>query len=216
MTSPVRAAGTRLGNGRSIAGRVGRAGRARARMRRSPYWHRSTLRLRSRSRSRDPLWTGPRGHSRRAWRSSCRARRLLFAPDRTIAPRCVGRRSRGGDEEAMSPAGRVPARGRSLMVARLVTSDRDLRCGPFARPGVRSLVRGRRPECPRFAASRLAGTMPGVAGNGNERYVPGLPRRWSGAPAHHPQDVRTGLQIHRGARRQSGLRVGGCLSRPPS
>lgn len=34
------------------------------------------------------------------------------------------------------------------MVARLVTIERDLRRGPFARPGVRSTVRGRRPEWP--------------------------------------------------------------------
>lgn len=34
------------------------------------------------------------------------------------------------------------------MVARLVTSERDLRFGPFAHTGVRSIVRGRRPELP--------------------------------------------------------------------
>ena len=43
---------------------------------------------------------------------------------------------------------RFPARGRSLMVARLVTLERDLRLGPFARSGVRLMARGRRPELP--------------------------------------------------------------------
>ena len=52
---------------------------------------------------------------------------------------------RGSDESAPDA---FPARGRWLMVARLVTLDRDLRGEPFARSGVRSIVRGRRPEWP--------------------------------------------------------------------
>ena len=52
---------------------------------------------------------------------------------------------RGGDKSAPDA---FPARGRWLMVARFVTLDRYLRCEPFARSGVRSIVRGRRPEWP--------------------------------------------------------------------
>ncbi len=75
------------------------------------------------------------------------------------------------------------------MVARLVTFERDLRCEPFARPGVRSIVRGRRPEWPPVAASRRTEKMAPDQANGNGRYVRCLSAKVGGIRAP-PEDTR--------------------------
>lgn len=77
-------------------------------------------------------------------------------------PKTIDRppRASGGDRwiriRAISPVGRVPARGRKIMVARFVTLVRDLPRRPFAGSEVRSLVRGRRPEWPPVRRVRRA------------------------------------------------------------
>lgn len=61
------------------------------------------------------------------------------------------------------------------MVARLVTFERDLRRGPLARSGVRSIVRGRRPEFPPgLPRLGVSGTMRPARRGGNESMVDGV------------------------------------------
>jgi hypothetical protein len=94
-----------------------------------------------------------------------------------------------------------PARGRFLMVARLVTLERDLPLPTAVGIDVRSKVRGRRPESPRFAASRRGRKMRVGTLNLNGRTVPVVRRRWSEACAHRPGTL---VPAQRGTTRASG------------
>lgn len=145
-------------------------------MRRIPYWNDSPRRLRSRRLPRAPqLDRTTRGTRATGGRSIVLPVAPCPGPNATIAPRCSGRRSSGGDDEAISPAKRVPARGRSLMVARPVTSDRDLRCrtlrplrrpfnGPWPTPRVpRSSAFGAGQRCLHPRPRAMAGLSPQTA-----------------------------------------------------
>jgi hypothetical protein len=137
-------------------GRPAPAGRlplARARMRRIPYCHRTPRTRTTASGSVPNGKHGPdprspfigNGGGRPSFLRIKRNDRLPLSREAIVFFRI---------RRAMMPAGRAPARGRSLMVARLVTLDRDLPLPTAVGIDVRSKVRGRRPESPRLAASR--------------------------------------------------------------
>jgi hypothetical protein len=114
-------------------------------MRRNPYWPAWIVTLPSRSLTRLPLdRTHSRGH--RSGPAVAVAGPLRISAAKRRSPPDTGRRS---VDEAMSPAGRVTG-SRPINHG---CSTRDRRSGsplqPFATV-VRSMVRGRRPECPRL------------------------------------------------------------------
>ena len=172
MTSPVRASRRHPGTRASIA-RGGRPIRAGG-------WEdaaKSLLECIRRDAYRPAgsreLLNGPdhAGHQGDGQTVDCLARRTMSGPERDDRPPS-GRRSCGGDDGAISPAKRVPARGRSLMVARPVTSDRDLRFGtlrPLRRPFNGPWPTPRVP--PEYRVRRRR-KMPPARSTGNGRFVP--------------------------------------------
>ena len=191
MTSPVRVASRWPGNARSIAAAVAVATRG------SPDAALSLLRGAAPARHtthgsdlmEDMDRTGGANFTGRRSLAVLRPERDDRLP--------FGRRSFVADDGAISPAGRVPGRGRSLMVARFVTPNEISGSGPFARSGVRSEVRGRRPDDPGSPRLGVVARYARHFDPGNEREVPVHQGRWSEAHWHRPGTFVPGARTHR-------------------